>query len=222
MTARTQRGGTLAGLVIGIVVGLAIALAVAVYVSKVPIPFLSTGGSRLVDKDASEAQRNKDWDPNAPLYGGRSGAQPAVTNTPAGAAPVAPAVQGQAPGAVVPPDAGAAAESDPLGDLARARAQGKTVAAAPPVAPPAAPATSDDPYTYFIQAGAFGAPDEADAQRAQLAMLGWEAKVSQGQRSGSAVYRVRIGPFARRDDADQLKGKLDSAGVASILVRVKR
>lgn len=193
MNPSKQRGGTLAGLLIGVVVGLGIALVVAAYVSKVPVPFMNNG-SRLADPNAANAQRGKNWDPNAPLYG----------KNPAGPA-----------------------SDDPLGDLARARAAAPASTAAPPSAPPAAaappaPASADAPYAYFIQAGAFRAREEADAQRAQLALLGWEARVSEGQQSGRTVYRVRIGPFARRDDADQLKGKLDGAGINSILVRVAR
>ena len=36
------------------------------------------------------------------------------------------------------------------------------------------------------------------------------------------VFRVRVGPFTKRDDAEQLKEKLDGAGVESVLVRVQR
>ncbi|MGL4436252.1 MAG: SPOR domain-containing protein, partial [Giesbergeria sp.] len=61
-----------------------------------------------------------------------------------------------------------------------------------------------------------------DAQRAKLAMLGWEARVSEREQNGRNVYRVRIGPFAKRDDADQLKEKLAGTGVESALVRVQR
>ena len=64
-----QRGSTLVGFIIGLVVGLGIALAVAIYVTKVPIPFMSKGPVRSADSDAVEAEKNKDWDPNAPLYG---------------------------------------------------------------------------------------------------------------------------------------------------------
>jgi cell division protein FtsN len=64
-----QRGGTLLGFIIGVVVGLAAALAVAVYVTKVPVPFMNKGQSRSAEQDAAEAKKNKDWDPNAPLYG---------------------------------------------------------------------------------------------------------------------------------------------------------
>ena len=205
--ARTQRGGTFAGLILGVVIGLGIALAVAAYVNKVPVPFLSSG-SRLADQDAREAARNKNWNPNAGLIGNGTAAKPPTANsTPE--SPPTPAVTGEAASAAAP------TSSDPLGDLARARAQGATTAAE---TAPAAAAGSG--YNYFIQAGAFRAPDEADAQRAQLAMLGWDARVSEGQQNGRSVYRVRIGPFARRDDAEQLKGKLDDAGINAILVRV--
>ena len=36
------------------------------------------------------------------------------------------------------------------------------------------------------------------------------------------VFRVRVGPFTKRDDAEQLKEKLDGAGLESALVRVQR
>ena len=97
--------------------------------------------------------------------------------------------------------------ADPLGDLASARA---------------AAAGQVDPFDYYVQAGAFRNQQDADAQRAKLAMLGWEARVSEREQNGRNVYRVRIGPFAKRDDADQLKEKLAGAGVESALVRVQR
>ena len=110
----------------------------------------------------------------------------------------------------------ATASADPLGDLAKARS-----AASPSPAAPAA-ASGADPFDYFVQAGAFRTQADADAQRAKLAMLGWEARVSEREQNGRTVYRVRVGPFAKRDDADSLKGKLDGAGVESALVRVQR
>ena len=65
---KQQRGGTILGIILGIIVGLGAALGVAVYVSKVPVPFLSKS-SKNADQDAAEAKKNKDWDPNSPLYG---------------------------------------------------------------------------------------------------------------------------------------------------------
>ena len=214
-----QRGGTILGFIIGIVIGLAAALGVAIYVTKVPVPFLNKGQSRSADQDEAEAKKNKDWDPNAPLYG----KNPARPVTPA--APTTPAVAGvasaPAPGNVAtapaaPKPAASKAEAakvetkpgaDPLGDLAVAKAAAKG---------------NVDPFDYFVQAGAFRTQPDADAQRAKLAMLGWEARVSEREQNGRPVFRVRVGPFSKRDDAEQLKDKLVAAGVDSALVRVQR
>ena len=94
--------------------------------------------------------------------------------------------------------------------------------AAPPVGAAAPANAGGDPFDYFVQAGSFGSQSSADAQRAKLAMLGWEARVSEREQNGRTVFRVRVGPFTKRDDAEQLKGKLEGAGVESALVRVQR
>ena len=95
--------------------------------------------------------------------------------------------------------------ADPLGDLAKSRG-----------------ADGSDGFQYFVQAGAFRTQSDGDAQRAKLAMMGWEARVTEREVNGRTVYRVRVGPFNKRDDADGLKGKLDGAGVDAQIVRVQR
>ncbi|MGP1629323.1 MAG: SPOR domain-containing protein [Giesbergeria sp.] len=206
---KKQSGGTIVGFIVGLVIGLGVALGVAVYVTKVPVPFLNKGALRSADQDNAEAQKNKNWDPNSPLYG-KGAVRPAPANGAGPAAGVA-AAPASAPVVTKPvpvPD-------DPLGDLAKARA-----GAAKPEA--TAAAGTADPFEYFVQAGAFRTQSDADAQRAKLAMLGWEARVNEREQSGRTVFRVRIGPFVKRIDADQLKEKLDGAGVESALVRVQR
>jgi len=181
-----------------------------VYVTKVPVPFLNKNGTRAPDQDAAEAKRNKDWDPNAPLYG-KNPARP-VTLAPEAApaaTPEAPTAAAPAPRAAPGNPEALPPSADPLGDLARAKSK-------------AAPAAGVDPFEYFVQAGAFRTQQDADAQRAKLAMLGWEARVSERETNGRVVFRVRIGPFSKRDDAESLKDKLDGAGVESALVRVQR
>lgn len=203
---KKQTGGTIVGFILGLLVGLGVALGVAVYVTKLPVPFLNKGATRGTEQDNVEAQKNKNWDPNSPLYG-KSGARPASGATgPAAGVAAAPA---SAP-------APAAVPEDPLGDLAKARSAAPT----PPAA--AAPAADVDPFDYFVQAGAFRTRQDADAQRAKLAMLGWEARLNEREQGGRTVFRVRIGPFVKRIDAEQLKEKLDGAGVESALVRVQR
>ena len=57
---------------------------------------------------------------------------------------------------------------------------------------------------FAVQVGAFG--DESAARRfeGRLRALGLEAYVSEGDDSATARYRVRVGPVASREEADQL------------------
>ncbi len=209
---KKQRGGTLLGFILGALIGLGAALAVAVYITKVPMPFMNKTPPRAVENEAAEAQRNRDWDPNIGLAN-----RPAVKPAPADAAPAA-----EAPSA------------DPLGDLARAKvdAAAGPAAAPPPLALPAlsspaqpaaaAPAVGTDPFNYLVQAGAFRTPEDAEQQRAKLAMMGLMARVSEREQSGRVVYRVRLGPFDKKDEADKTKARLDSSGVEAALVRVQK
>ncbi len=205
----TQRGGTLLGLIIGALIGLGAALAVAVYVTKVPMPFMNKGTSRSPDHDAAEAKKNRDWDPNAPLYG-KNPAKPAVP--PPDLTPPKPAAATPAPA-----DAAKTAKpaADPLGDLAKA----KTAA---PAAPSTAAASGADPFSYFVQVGAFRTPEDAEQQRAKISLMGLEAKVTEREQSGRTVFRVRLGPFDRKEDADKAKERLDGSGIETALVRVQR
>ena len=88
----------------------------------------------------------------------------------------------------------------------------------------AAPALagSNDPFSYFVQAGAFRTPEDAEQQRARLLLLGMQAKVSEREQSGRTVYRVRLGPFANKEEADKAKARLDTNSIETALVRVQR
>ena len=73
-----------------------------------------------------------------------------------------------------------------------------------------------------MQAGAFRTQEDAEAQRAKLSLMGIEAKVTEREQSGRQVYRVRVGPFGNKDEADRQKEKLDAGGFDTALVRVQR
>jgi cell division protein FtsN len=113
--------------------------------------------------------------------------------------------------------------SDPAGVLAIKPSA--PVATAVPTVPPAgnAPAGAlTDPFSYFVQVGAYSRTEEAEQQRAKLAMLGFGAKVTEREQSGRTVYRVRIGPFETRHDAESNQTRIQSAGVEAALVRVQK
>jgi cell division protein FtsN len=202
-----QRGGFAVGLIVGLLIGLALALGVALYVTKVPVPFVNKVPQRTAGQDAAEAEKNKNWDPNSPLYG-KNPARPnaaasgVVTAAPSTAAPAsAPTAR-----AGLPPGT-----RDPAAILADKPAAGAKSAGA-----------GADPFSYFVQAGAYGRVEDAEAQRAKLAMLGLEAKLTEREQAGRPIYRVRIGPFDKKTEADATKDKLAVAGVEAAMVRVQR
>lgn len=205
-----QRGTTLIGFIVGVVVGLAAALAVAVYVNHVPVPFMTKGQSRSSDQDEAEAKKNKDWDPNAPLYGKNPAkTAPAPAATPAEAKDAKAA---DAKAAAKPEDKKElkpAVTADPIGDMVKAKAAVSAVGG------------EADAGAYFVQVGSFGKLEDAEAHRAKLSLSGIESKISQREVSGKMAYRVRVGPFAKKEDGDKAKEKLEKAGLETALVHVQ-
>jgi len=221
---KKQRGGTLFGFILGALAGLGVALALAVYITKVPMPFMTKTPSRTADDAGAEAKKNRDWDPNAALSG-----KPAVKEAPAVVDPTAAPQVPVTPGTPAP-------SADPVGDLAKAKTDTPAKPAAPvaTAAAPAAPsstsspaatpvtAAAGDPFNYFVQAGAFRTPEDAEQQRIKLSLMGLPARVSEREQSGRIVYRVRLGPFEKKDDADKVKVRLDTGGLEATLVRVQK
>jgi cell division protein FtsN len=200
---KKQRGGFALGLVVGVLIGLALALAVALYVTKVPIPFVNKVPARTAEQEAAEAERNRNWNPNAPLQG---------RSAPAASAPGSPAAGGALPD--VPPGlrqgtAPTAPARDPAAILSGAATPGPSAGA------PATP-------VYYVQAGAYTRAAEAEQQRARLAMMGLTARVTELDQSGRTVYRVRLGPFDSQAEADRAQGQLSSQGIEAALVRAQR
>lgn len=203
---RKQQGGTILGFVLGLVVGLGIALGVAVYITKVPLPFMNKGQTRSADQNDAETKKNKDWDPNALLSGKPvpKAMAPADTASEPDAAPEPPPVV-LAPEAKVE-DKPVQSGADPLGALAKSKA-----------------GSSEPPQiTYFVQVGAFRTAEDAQGQRAKLALNGVDAKVTEREQGGRPLFRVRVGPFERLEDAERSKDKLDKTGIETALVKVQR
>ena len=218
MVTKSQYGGSFIGFVMGLVVGLGVSLAVAIYVTKVPTPFSNKNQPRSSEQDSAESQKNKDWNPNnifqpkapaeVPASPGDDMASKQVT-PPSGTKPSIETVKPEPAKAENRP----AVTADPLGDLAKAKS-GLTTAA------PNTPAS--DPFDYVIQVGAFRSSTDADAQKAKLALMGMDAKVSERDQSGRTVYRVRLGPFTDKATAEKMRTRLESSGIENTLVRVQR
>jgi cell division protein FtsN len=200
-----QRGGFFIGVVVGLLVGLALALGVALYVTKVPLPFIDKVPQRTAEQDAAEIEKNRNWDPNAPLSG-KNAERPATPPQPAAGAGSVP------PGVVLPPPVAGDSTRDPAAILS-----GGVTPPAPGVSTASAPAA----LLYYVQAGAYARTDEAEAQRAQLAIQGFESKISEREQAGRTMYRVRIGPFNQRADAETVKATLAGVGMESALVSLR-
>ena len=221
-TPGAQRGGFAVGLIVGLLIGLALALGVALYVTKAPVPFINKVPQRTAGQDAAEAEKNKNWDPNSPLHG-KNPARPSVV--PSGTVPApAAGVAVPTPGAPAPAARASAAQSarDPAAILADRSASGAAPKSAATVLAATPTTSGSDPFMYFVQAGAYSRTEEADQQKARLAMLGMEGKISEREQAGRTVYRVRLGPFNQKAEADAAKDKLAASGVETQLVRVQR
>ena len=226
MKLHFQKGGAATGFIIGLVIGLAAALAVAIYVTKVPTPFTNKNQPRSAEQDAAEAQKNKDWNPNSGLQNKPAAADDKESNKDAAKDEVKEpskdaAKDGKEPAKdtgketakeVAKPEPKPAVTADPLGELVKSKAP--STAAKDPA--------GSDPFTYFVQAGAFRSQAEADAHRAKLAMMGLDAKISEREQAGRLVYRVRLGPYDDKDVAENAKSRLDKNGIETALVRVQR
>ena len=79
--------------------------------------------------------------------------------------------------------------------------------------------TSQD--KYFLQAGSFQNPDDADNMKAKLVMLGVEAAVQTAEVPQKGLWhRVRVGPFSNVDEMNRIRASLQQNGVQTNPIRV--
>jgi cell division protein FtsN len=217
-TPGKSRGGTIIGIVIGLVLGLLIAVGVAFYLNKGPKPFADkTGHEKSVATKGQE--KNAGTDINAPLYQkDAKSADGKKDDDRFSFYKILPGEEAAKAGqdAVKAPDAKG-------GDTKGTDAKGTDAKAADAKAPDAkAGDAKAGKEQYYLQAGSFTSPGEADNQKARLALMGFEAKVESGEVEGKGmVHRVRIGPYGRLDDINRVRATLAQNGVDASLVKTK-
>ncbi len=75
---------------------------------------------------------------------------------------------------------------------------------------------------YFIQAGSFQNPADADNQKAKVAILGFESSVEPTNLPDKGTwYRVRLGPYTSLEDLNRVRRVLAQNGIDASLVKVK-
>lgn len=106
---------------------------------------------------------------------------------------------------------------------APAAAPGKP-APAPAKQPPAEvkQALADPGGAYLVQVGAYKSREEADRQRAKLALIGYESRIEQVTLSERDVrFRVRVGPQPNLPAAQDVLARLESNSISGFLVKIK-
>lgn len=194
------KGGTLLGMFLGLVIGVAIAAGVVWYMNKTPIPFVSP---KPQPKPGAPAT------PGTPAADGTTPAQP---NQPL-------ALPGK-PGDPVPE------KRFQFYDILPGKAD--AVPDPKPAAEPKKDEKKDDKkddkkdelkQPVFLQAGSFSTAQDADNQKAKLALLGVEADVQQVMVQEKTYFRVRLGPYKKMEEASKVRSDLTKAGVEVSLVK---
>jgi DedD protein len=236
---------------VGVFLVIVIGATMLVFAPKSSAPVAGPGGSATVSTagtqaagpatvDASEWVRDPSTvsglqEPSSQATNGKGdviivyGDRPAPTadgTTPATKSPDGLVIDVPAPAAVAVPEPSAAA--------AAPSAQ-KTVAVAPkpaapksattkaPAAPKKTPKIVDD---FWVQTGSFSAKTRADAAKETLAAKGIASLVETKEVDGKTFYRVRVGPYASKSEAEywlSLVKTIDGFGESYVsLAKAKR
>jgi len=196
---KRSEGNFLAGMGVGVLIGLAVSLGIAFYLNRTPIPFMSA--------KPKPAEKN-----------GAAAKAPAIAGLPQG---------GAAPGT---PASGTAEKpkfdfyrilpgsEEPVSDKELRERERQQRAAAKSGG--SQQETSKD--VYFIQAGSFQNPADADNQKARLAILGFESSVEPANLPDKGTwYRVRMGPYAKVEEINKVRQALAQSGIEANLIKVK-
>jgi cell division protein FtsN len=179
------------GMLLGFVIGLVVGLAIAVAVAL----YISSAPLPFVTK-----VRPPSASPTVPADGklpdpnksfSAGTPPPAAAAATAPAAPVTPAEKADAVAPATPEAAAAKEESLPEGSR------------------------------FLLQAGAFRSPDDADSMRAQLALIGLDARIFPIEQGGQTLYRVRLGPYGHLDDVNRVRKLLADNNIEAQVVRLR-
>ena len=222
-----QRGNTMTGVIIGLVVGLVIAVVVALLITKGASPFTDKTGKGGKMSEPTEGQAS---DPNKPMYGNKEAARAANKQVAGKGKPAEDDPLGAAVAAIeADKQASAVAPATPAPAPAPVP---KSVPAAPPASVAERPGAAEAPaanvapvvageekISYHLQAGAFREMTDAENTRAKLALLGFEASISERVNDSGILYRVRIGPFPQPEAMNKARAKLIDNGIDVAIVK---
>ena len=195
-------GGTLLGLFLGLVIGVLCAAGVVWYIHKTPPPF-----SNKAQPSPNPVQTGPDGNPAPLALPGKPG-DPAPQNGDKPRFDFYKILPGSADAVPDPKAADAKTGELKPGDAAKAKE---------------AKDAKDNPNLLkepvYLQTGSFQNANDADNQKAKLAMMGTEASVQQVMLQDKVWYRVRLGPFKKMDEVNNLRSELAKQGIDASLVK---
>lgn len=74
---------------------------------------------------------------------------------------------------------------------------------------------------YILQAGSFRNSEDADRRRAQILLLGLDAKVETVEANGDTWHRVYVGPFQTHNTLSSARSKLIGESIDTLVIRQK-
>jgi len=186
-------GGFLFGLFTGVALGLLVALGIAFYLNRAPIPFTTAKTAKSGEKEPAAKP-------------------PAIAGLPNGAT-TAPAPTTDKPKfdfyRILPGSEVPVTDRELREKMRQARAT-----------PPGQQEAPKD--VYFIQAGSFQNPADADNQKARLAILGFESSVEPATLPDKGTwYRVRMGPYRKVEEINKVRQLLAQNNIDASLFKVK-
>jgi cell division protein FtsN len=189
-----EEGSFLMGIGVGVLIGLLVSLGIAFYLNRTPIPFMTA-------KPKQEEKKGEKAKPPAIAGLPQSGSGPAPLAT-----PEKPKFDFYR---ILPGSEEPVTEKE-IRERERQRAKGGG----------GQQDASKD--VYFIQAGSFQNPAEADNQKARLAILGFESSVEPANLPDKGTwYRVRMGPYGKVEEINKVRQALAQNGIDASLIKVK-
>jgi cell division protein FtsN len=83
------------------------------------------------------------------------------------------------------------------------------------------PVNPREPASYVLQVGSFKNRRDAESLKAQLALLGQQARIQTLEVNQTRWHRVRLGPFDSARRADSIKRRLQKNGINALMMKEK-
>lgn len=187
------------GIVIGLLLGIVVALGIALFLNRSPSPF----ANRVQQPESKRPVEAKRPEPVKPLESGQ-----------------APSQVGDKPRFdfydILPGD------KDPARRLPeKASREIPTLPAKAQEIPKPQETAQPGKDVYYLQAGAFRSPADADNLKARLALMGLTASVLPADVPNMGLmHRVRLGPYYSADEAAPVKNQLAKNGIQANVVKL--